>query len=621
MTPDPFQTLHVGSPAPAQAGWLDSASWALLAAAPDLAAAAGPWLAIQCQMVPGLDLGVVVYSDGRGEEGFVPVAVWPAGAAVGPALMAVAEMALKRARGVVRTHPGPDGAPRDALAYPLLIDGQARGVAAVEGGHRDEAELPALMRRLQWGTAWLEALVRRQGGEIQDRSAAALDLACAALRPARFAAAATAVATDLAGELDCERVSLSFLDGRRLRLRALSHSADFDRKSGLARGLIAAMEEALDQQDLVVFPAPAGQPPQIVQAHAELLERHGCAAACSVPLSDGERLVGVLTLERRSARPFDAAETALCTQVAALVGPLLEAKRRDDRWIGLKAVDSARTGVAALVGEGHLGVKLAALTVLALIAFLVLAQGEYRVRAPATLEGVVQRAIAAPVDGYVATAPARAGDIVAAGDTLFTIEDKDLRLERVRLAAERGKLEREYAQALAKDERATVRVLGARIAQTDARLALVEEQLARTRATAPFPGIVVAGDLSQSLGTPVTRGQVLFQVAPLDAYRVRLLVDEQDVPDLAVGQPGVLALTGMPARPLAIRVTKITPVARVEQGRNAFVVEAALEESVPALRPGMEGVAKVAVERRSLWWIWTHRMGYWVRLWAWSWLP
>jgi hypothetical protein len=41
--------------------------------------------------------------------------------------------------------------------------------------------------------------------------------------------------------------------------------------------------------------------------------------------------------------------------------------------------------------------------------------------------------------------------------------------------------------------------------------------------------VVVKGDLSQSLGAAVERGNVLFELAPLDSYRVIMKVDERDI--------------------------------------------------------------------------------------------
>jgi hypothetical protein len=44
-----------------------------------------------------------------------------------------------------------------------------------------------------------------------------------------------------------------------------------------------------------------------------------------------------------------------------------------------------------------------------LVAFLALGTGTYRVHADATLKGRVERAAVAPIAGYVAEAPVRAG--------------------------------------------------------------------------------------------------------------------------------------------------------------------------------------------------------------------
>ena len=200
-------------------------------------------------------------------------------------------------------------------------------------------------------------------------------------------------------------------------------------------------------------------------------------------------------------------------------------------------------------------------------------------------------------------------------------EDRDLLLERRKWAGRRDQLRKEYREALALRDRAQVNIISARIAQAGAQLELLEENLLRTRLVAPFDGIVVRGDLSQSMGSPVERGDVLFEVAPLDGFRIILEVDERDISDAAVGQRGHLTLSALPGKPLALVVERVTPVATAEDGRNFFRVDARLEQLTPALRPGMEGVAKIEVGERRLIWIWTHRLVDWLRLWIWTWLP
>jgi multidrug efflux pump subunit AcrA (membrane-fusion protein) len=133
--------------------------------------------------------------------------------------------------------------------------------------------------------------------------------------------------------------------------------------------------------------------------------------------------------------------------------------------------------------------------------------------------------------------------------------------------------------------------------------------------------VIIAGDLSQSIGSPVSRGEALFHLAPTEGYRVVLEVDERDIIDLAVGQKGVLVLAALAEDDLPLVVSRITPVSAAGEGRNAFRVEARLDRPDARLRPGMEGVAKVAVGRRRLMWILGHRFWDWWRLRVWSWLP
>jgi RND family efflux transporter MFP subunit len=226
--------------------------------------------------------------------------------------------------------------------------------------------------------------------------------------------------------------------------------------------------------------------------------------------------------------------------------------------------------------------------------------------------------IVASMPGYVAEANVRAGDLVSEGQVLARLDDKDLRLEQRKWLSEKSQLQKEYREAMAEHDGARVSILQAQLERAAAQLELTEEYLARTNVIAPLSGIVIKGDLSQSLGVPVERGQSLFEVAPLDAYRVMLEVDEREIGVLQPGQTGRLALAGFPGQRLSFVVDRITPVSTTEDGRNFFTVEGRLQETPELLRPGMQGVGKIDTGQRKLVWVWTHGLVDWLRLWTWS---
>ncbi|MEK6801415.1 MAG: HlyD family efflux transporter periplasmic adaptor subunit [Nitrospirota bacterium] len=448
------------------------------------------------------------------------------------------------------------------------------------------------------------------------------DLLAPALGQTGYEASARAFVTELATRLHCDRVTLGTVLHGRVRLTALSHSSTFSPKTTLVRAITAAMEEALDQRQTIVVPPLPTTPTQIRRAHDELVREFHSAALCSVPLSCDGHVTGLLTLERGAEQPFDRTTLDVLEALSAVTGPLFVMKRRDARWLGGKVWESVRSQLAKLTGPRHVGLKLATLGAAALVAFLFLATGEYRVTAKTVLEGSVQQAASAPFQGYLETAPVRAGDIVQAGQVLATLQDHDLKLERLRWQSQRDQLAKEYRQVLADRDAAKVEIKAAELAQAGAQLALADEKLARIRMTAPFAGIVVSGDWSQRLGSPVEEGQVLFEVAPLNDYRVVLQVDDWNMAGLRVGQTGTLLLSSLPHDELPFTVTQLTPVSTAKDGRNYFRVEAKLT-TAPSdrLRPAMEGVGKIAVDERSLVWIWTHDIVDWASLKLWAWLP
>ncbi len=416
-------------------------------------------------------------------------------------------------------------------------------------------------------------------------------------------------------------MSLGFIHGKHVKVKALSHSARFEGRQSLLRQIGAAMDEALDQESTIVYPAASKAAMDVSRAHGELAREHGARAVCTVPLSMNQEIYGAMTFERPGHEPFEAEIVKLCEQAAALVGPILEVKRRDDRWLATKALDSLGHHCGRLFGRGHLLFKTVVVVLVALVAFLSVATGQHRVAATAALEGTVERVAVAPEDGYVATASVRPGDVVKKGEVLATLDSKDLELERVKWTSQREQLTKEYREALAMAERSQVSILRARIEQSDAQIALLNEQLARTQILAPFDGVIVSGDLTRTLGSPVERGQVLYKIAPLNDYRVVLEVDERDFADVVLGQSGYLALAAAPNERLDITVNKITPVSTAEEGSNFFKIEASLANPPAHLRPGMQGVGKIEVGERRLIWIWTHRIVDWLRLWVWAWWP
>ena len=448
-------------------------------------------------------------------------------------------------------------------------------------------------------------------------AAAVLRVQSAVLAQPGFSAAATAFVSEVALLFGAVRVCLGLADQGSVEIVALSTEVDFLRNAELCRTLAAAMDEALEQGASIAFPAVAHARPRVTLAHAEVARR-GAASVVTVPLAHGGALFGAITLEYPAAAPPAPELIGDCEQLAGLVAPLLELKREADRPWHARLRIGARTMGQSLAGPGHLVPKFAVLVLLGVLGALCYWPVAYRVSAPARLEGAVQRVLVAPADGYLRQIHAKPGDAVSSGQVLAELADQDLGLERRKWASERAQFENSAGSALAKGDRTQYVVNLAKADAARAQLELVDQQIVRSQIRAPFDGIVIKGDLSQALGAPVLRGDVLLTVAPADEFRLIVEVDERDIGDVRVGRRGALALAALPAATSVFRITRVTPVATARDGRNFYEVEARFESRPAGLRPGLQGVAKIDAGEQSLAWIWTHRLVDWARLALWS---
>jgi multidrug resistance efflux pump len=593
------------------------------------------WLALQCGMVGGATAGLLLLRNPPAADAppYVPAAAWPDAQRDLTQLAQIAQQAVGEKRSVVaRCHSGNTSQMQTTgviVAHPIGSGGDAPyAIISVAIGPRTGLDPQTVARQLAWGGGWLEMMMSRQradeGAQQVARAGTGLDLLAVAGEHRSIEASTMALANEMAGRLQCDRVSIGIVNRRRngIDLKAISHTASFIKKSPTVDIIENAMEEALDQRGSISVPPVASAHRHIAIAHRALVEAvGGRAAVTSVVIESRGRSVGVITLERHRDQPFRDNEVALCDTIAGLVGPILDLQHDSGRLISGRAVHSIQDGARALFGPRRPALKLAAIFSVAVAATLVFVNGEHTVSAKSVTEGSVQRAIVAPYDGYVESAPVRAGDRVEEGDLLAKLNDKDLLLDQSKARSDRDRLQQKYRDALAKHDRPEMIAFAAQVRQSEAQLALADEKLVKSRISAPFDGIVVSGDLSQNLGSPIERGKLLFEIAPLDQYRVVLQVDERDIGYVGVGQKGRLALAGLPAHPLSLTVTKITPVAVAEEGRNFFRVEAHLDDESVTLRPGMEGVGKIEVGRASVVWIWTHALVEWVWLTTWKWIP
>jgi multidrug efflux pump subunit AcrA (membrane-fusion protein) len=141
-------------------------------------------------------------------------------------------------------------------------------------------------------------------------------------------------------------------------------------------------------------------------------------------------------------------------------------------------------------------------------------------------------------------------------------------------------------------------------------LNLLLEQKKHLVLLSPVDGIVLSGDLKRALGSPVSKGQSLFEVSPLEEMIVELAVRENHITYL---QPDMDVRVRFDAYPDGVwvgSIKKINPKSEIRENRNVFIAELEFNNPDGRLRPGMQGKAVIHTGSRPLGWIVFHKPWY-----------
>ncbi len=426
-----------------------------------------------------------------------------------------------------------------------------------------------------------------------------------------LATAADAVAHELAQAFGAERVSIALRDRGSARLLAGSAEPERLPGSGHARALEYAMDEAIDQAAVIRWPAEAGDLPRITALHAQY-SRLTQSRLTTIPLVDDERVIGAITFEH----PLAAALPESMHHASDLLAPLapLLALRQiaEAGWLARWRLRAARQS------PDNRRRRRLAWTIASFCVLVALIPVADRVGAPVRVEGEVQRALVSPVDGYIGAVHARPGDLVRSGQVLAELARDDLELERDRWAATLAQHENAYRNALVRGERPQYAAAVARASEARAELERVQAQIARSQLSAPFDGLLISGDLTQSLGAPVRRGEVLLTVSPRGRHRIMAEIDEHDIERVREGAGGIVVLAALPDRRIDVTVKRIFPAAVSRDGRTFYEAETLPASEFDALRPGLLGQVRFEGGRSPLVLALGRRLFDWMRLQLWS---
>lgn len=185
------------------------------------------------------------------------------------------------------------------------------------------------------------------------------------------------------------------------------------------------------------------------------------------------------------------------------------------------------------------------------------------------------------------------GKLVAKGDTLVRLDDRDMQAALKELRAREEFLKRELSRVselMARGSSTTQAFERASmdLNQIQALIAVQIEKIADYTITAPMDGMVLRRD--GEVGEIAEVGQILFRVGVPRPLDVVAEVNEEDIPKVATGQTALLRTDAFPRERLEAKVRDITPMG--DPVNKTYRIRLALPDDTP-LRPGMSVEANV----------------------------
>ncbi|MEE9296906.1 MAG: HlyD family efflux transporter periplasmic adaptor subunit [Phycisphaerae bacterium] len=530
------------------------------------------------------------------------------------------------------------GSTRVALLSAPVTDasGAVIGCIALVVTREGEADAMHRLALLESLTRFMSFVVEHAeaAGIAQSRSAAAapdqsLARSSGFKTPEELAFAMT---NNLRNKIGAEQVALGLVSHRRVNILSVSGLDSVATRSQGIRHLRAAMEECLDVDQPIVCQAESSWSCEIYSSghwlHKQWHASAKGAAVASIPLHAEGRVAAVLSFRRRADETVTSELIEEIRKRAEPFAPSLLLIRDANRGLWQHAVDSAGNAVRAITKPGRVTARVIAVLTVIAACWFAFGSMTYELTVPCRIVAAQSRHATAPFDGVLEFVAVVEGDRVVSGQTLCRFDRRPLEQARAEIIAEIAVLEREKDRALA----------GA--SPVDFQLALANQKLARTRlnslearmdratVVSPLDGVVIAGDLRQKVGAVLVKGEPLFEIAPLSSCILQLQIPQRDVDDVAQNMSGEFAVHARPEQAQPMHIIRVKPSAEVTGQKTVYVAEAVMDlnREDPSLaltalrewmRPGMEGVAKVQVGRRPVWWVAFHRMIDYLRMNVW----
>lgn len=242
----------------------------------------------------------------------------------------------------------------------------------------------------------------------------------------------------------------------------------------------------------------------------------------------------------------------------------------------------------------------------------------YRPQRDCVLEPTTKRFVASPIEGVLASITVRPGEHVKHGQILGHIDDGPLKREMAAAEAELQTANKKRDVALATRASGDLRLAQLECQQIELKIETLRDRLERLEIISPAEGVIVQGDWYGNEGMPVTLGQTLFEIAPMDRMTAEIHLKAEDLPWIQVGAASVMRSESTGTKSWTGKLTRLEPHAEIIDDQAVYIAEMEVENDHGLFRPGMKAQAVVDAGNHTIGWLLFHKPYHWlINQWVW----
>ena len=348
-------------------------------------------------------------------------------------------------------------------------------------------------------------------------------------------------------------------------------------------------------------------------------EESGVRGFYALPLLDDEGRVGVLSFESSDPGFLGPAHLEMIKVLAGqvtvavrnaelyrevpFIGVLEPLLQRKKKFLALEK--SRRTAIVGMAA--------------AAVVFLAICPLPMRVEGTATVAARRTAKIQPEVEGTIRRVLAREGERVQKRAVLAEMDDWNYRAALAEAQARYATASAAMNRGLAANDGSEAGIQRLQADYWGSEVQRDQERLEQTKLRSPIDGVVATPRLEDQVGRKLESGDVFGEVVDTSHASVDVAIPEDDVALLQAGEKGVVKLDSFPTRTFRGTVSVVSPMGEASGEDRIFFARVDVPNPDGAVRPGMQGQAKVSVGWHPAGYVLLRRLAMWswTKLWNW----